>query len=331
MTKISFILICALLFSAGCQFSGKEKKPASQQASPAPLKMMPFSGDSAYAYVVRQLAFGPRVMNTPAHEKCEAYLVKVLKSFTPDVILQKGTVKAYDGTPLKFTNITASFGPAGNNRIILASHWDSRPFADHDPIPANRRKPIEGANDGASGVGILLEIARQLHETPPPQGVDLVLFDAEDYGPPQDEEIAENAEDYWGLGSQYWANNPPRPDYYARYGILLDMVGAPDATFLMEGYSVDYASDVLRHVWDIANRAGFGGYFRYTRGGYITDDHLPVNRIRRIPMIDIIHLDQDSPTGFYPYWHTTGDNLSQIDKTTLDVVGKTLMAVIFNQ
>jgi glutaminyl-peptide cyclotransferase len=329
MKKISAIFVIILIISSGCNFSGKEKKPQ-QQAEQKPLKMMAFSGDSAYRYVAEQLAFGPRVMNTKAHDKCEKFLAAKLGSYTKDLTLQKGTVTAFNGTPLKLTNIIASFGPAGANRIILASHWDSRPFADHDKDPAKRRKPIDGANDGASGVGILLEIARQLSINPPPVGVDLILFDAEDYGPPQDDGISGDTEIFWGQGAQYWSNTPHKPGYNASYGILLDMVGAPNATFLMEGYSVDYANDVLHRVWDIGNRAGYGAYFRYDRGGYITDDHLPVNRVRRIPMIDLIHLDRDSDTGFYPFWHTTGDNLSQIDKTTLEVVGKTLMAVIFN-
>ena len=179
-------------------------------------------------------------------------------------------------------------------------------------------------------MGVLLEVARQLSLKNPSVGVDIVLFDAEDYGPPMDLRSQENTQEAWGLGSQYWSKHPHKNGYTARFGILLDMVGAKNATFLMEGQSLNYAPDVVRNVWDIANQLGYSAYFIYTRGGDITDDHIYVNQNMNIPMIDIIHLDPNSQTGFYPYWHTLGDNLYRIDTTTLDVVGKTLMAVIAN-
>ncbi len=295
------------------------------------IKVPEFNPDSAYFYVVQQLAFGPRVMNSPAHEKCAVFLINKLKSWCQNVTVQKGTVKAYNGTILNFSNIIASFNPGTNNRIFLCSHWDSRPYADHDPDPKNHNKPIDGANDGASGVGILLDIARQISISKPLIGVDIILFDAEDYGPPQDWKSNVNTEDFWGLGSQYWANQPHKANYFAKYGILLDMVGAPNATFLMEGLSMHYAPDIVKLVWETANRIGFSRYFLYDEGGQITDDHVPVNKIRGIPTIDIIHLDRSSETGFYPYWHTTKDNLASIDKNTLNAVGQTLLTVIYNE
>jgi Zn-dependent M28 family amino/carboxypeptidase len=179
-------------------------------------------------------------------------------------------------------------------------------------------------------VGILLEVARQLSLAAPPVGVDIILFDAEDYGPPEDLKRP-NSEDFWGQGAQYWAKSPHKPDYSARYGILLDMVGAKNATFLMEGISMDYASDIVKNVWTTAGRIGYSSSFINERGGYITDDHVPINRIRNIPTIDIIHLDRDSETGFYPYWHTTGDTFDKIDKNTLKVVGQTLLTVIYEE
>jgi glutaminyl-peptide cyclotransferase len=327
--KNRYVIILTLLILAACNNQGGEKKQQ-KQVQQQQLKTMPFSPDSAYKFVADQVAFGPRVVGTKAHAKCADYLILKLKSWSNDVVVQEGSVAAYNGTQLRFKNIIASFGPAGNNRILLAAHWDSRPYADYDPDPANRRKPIDGANDGASGVGVLLEIARQMSTTSPPVGVDIVLFDAEDYGPPQDERADEDTQHYWGLGSQYWATQPHRPDYAASFGILLDMVGARNATFLMEGFSMDYASWVVSRVWDIGTRLGYNAYFIHERAGYITDDHVPVNRILKIPMIDLIHLDQTSRTGFYPYWHTTGDRLDKIDPLTLEVVGRTVMGVVYN-
>ena len=138
----------------------------------------------------------------------------------------------------------------------------------------------------------------------------------EDYGPPEDHPM-ENSDQYWGQGAAYWAANPHKTDYTAKYGILLDMVGAKGATFLMEGVSMQYASDIVKLVWSAGNRAGFSSYFIYENGGYITDDHVPINKVRGIPTIDLIHLDQNSQTGFYPYWHTTGDTFDKIDKADL--------------
>lgn len=329
MKYIIFLYLIIIIAFTACNNQGKEKKQEGQTQKP-PLKVMPFNEDSAYRFVADQVAFGPRVVNTTAHQKCADYLLDRLKAFTPDAQFQNGSAIAYNGTRLNFRNIIASFGPEGNNRILLGAHWDSRPYADYDPDPANHRKPIDGANDGASGVGVLLEIARQLSLNPPPIGVDIVLFDAEDYGPPQDTHTGEDTEAHWGLGSQYWSKNPHKADYYAKFGILLDMVGAANATFLMEGISMEYAPDVVRYVWDIGNRLGYSAYFRYEQGGYITDDHYYVNKYRSIPMIDIIHLDKSTQTGFYKYWHTMGDTMDKIDRTTLKVVGSTVMAVIYN-
>ncbi len=329
--KLNFILALACMLWLSCNRNSRETT-GEKESVPKPVVHIPaFNADSAYSFVKAQLAFGPRVPNTPAHEKCALYLSEKLRGYAEKVISQKGIVKAYTGTPLRFENIIASWRPDSNNRILLCAHWDSRPFADHDPDPANRRKPVDAANDGASGVGVLLEIARQISIQQPSIGIDIILFDVEDYGPPQDHQSAEATEDQWGLGSQYWSKNPHRPNYFAKYGILLDMVGASGATFLMEGISMQYAPDIVKLVWSAAGRSGYSGYFLFEQGMSITDDHLPINQIRNIPTIDIIHLDKNSETGFYPYWHTTKDNLETIDKSTLKVVGQTLMTVIYEE
>jgi hypothetical protein len=325
--KISVLLIIVALFTGSCNNGSRTKTSNNEPVKVEPLKAPPFNADSAYAYVKAQVDFGPRVNNTKAHEKCAVYLIRKMKQFCPDVVIQKGQVKAYNGTMLNFKNIIGSFNPATNDRIFLCSHWDSRPYADHDPDVKKHKTPIDGANDGASGVGILLEIARQLSLSKPSIGVDILFLDAEDYGPP--EEMQDHSEDWWALGSQYWARNPHRVNYTAKYGILLDMVGAPHATFLEEQESMEFAPSVVRNVWNIAARLGYSDYFIPEPGVPITDDHICINKITNIPTIDLIHLVKDS--SFYHTWHTTGDNLKSIDKTTLEVVGKTLMAVIANE
>lgn len=289
-----------------------------------------FNEDSAYGYVGRQLAFGPRVPNSKAHEKCAEWLTGEFKKYAGEVVVQKGQVYAYDKTKLNFKNIIASWKPENNNRVMLCAHWDSRPFADHDPDPSKRKKPVDAANDGASGVGILLEIARQLNIKSPAIGVDIILFDVEDYGPHHDLQVP-NSNEQWGLGSQYWSQNPHKQDYSAKYGILLDMVGGAGATFYQEGVSMEFASDIVRKIWSTASRIGYSSLFLSESGGYITDDHYFVNKIRNLPTIDIIHQDRSTESGFYPYWHTTGDTYDKIDKYTLKAVGQTLLTVIFEE
>jgi hypothetical protein len=331
MRYTAFFITIITLLIAGCNQPAKQNAVNQDSIPAAPKIAVPaFNTDSAYEFCRVQLAFGPRVPNTPAHEKCAAYLTDKMKSYSDQVTVQKGQVYAYNGTALKFQNIIASWNPEAATRILLCAHWDSRPYADHDPDPKNRRKPVDAANDGASGVGILLETARQFRILNPTTGVDILLFDVEDYGPPQDETTG-NSEEFWGQGAQYWANNPHKPGYVAKYGILLDMVGARDATFLMEGVSMDYAADIVKLVWSAGNRIGYSSYFLFEKGGYITDDHVPINKIRGIPTIDIIHLDRNSATGFYPYWHTAGDTFDKLDKNTLKVVGQTLMTVVYEE
>jgi hypothetical protein len=331
MKHLNFFIIILIILTVSCNQPAKQDASKQDTVASGPRVSVPsFDADSAYETVRTQLAFGPRVPSTTPHEKCAAYLSGKLKSFTEHVTVQKGQVYAYNKTALNFKNIIASWKPEVNNRILLCAHWDSRPYADHDPDPKNWRKPVDAANDGASGVGVLMEVARQLSMKAPPIGVDIILFDAEDYGPPQDQTI-DQSDQYWGQGAQYWANNPHKPNYFAKYGILLDMVGARDATFFMEGVSIQYAEDIVKLVWSAGNRIGYSSYFLFEKGGFITDDHVPINTIRNIPTIDLIHLDKKSETGFYPYWHTTGDTFDKIDKNTLKVVGQTLLTVIFEE
>lgn len=283
-----------------------------------------FSADSAFAMIEKQLSFGPRVPNSKAHLACGDFLIERLKQFTPDVIVQPATVMAYTGESLKIRNIMARFNKEKTNRIVFFAHWDTRPFADRDP--AHPKKPVLGADDGASGVAILLELARILALNPPEIGVDLVLFDGEDYGD------AGGKPETYCLGSQYWAKNIPVPGYYAKYGILLDMVGARNARFCKEGWSLKFAPTIVDKVWTTAHTLGFGHYFIMKKIDPITDDHYFVNTLAKIPTIDIINHDPDiHPAGFGSHWHTLNDNIDIIDKNTLLAVGQTLVHIIYSE
>lgn len=290
------------------------------------IKAADFNADTAYFFVHEQVKFGPRVNNTKAHDKCAVWLETTLKRYTPNVIVQNFTAKAYNGTILNCRNIIASFNPKSANRVLLTSHWDSRPYADNDPDTAMHTTPIDGANDGASGVGILLEIARQLKISSSAIGVDILLLDAEDYGAPQD--AGYTGSDDWALGSQYWSRNPHVSGYSARYGILLDMVGAENAIFTMEGTTMYYAPDIAQKIWNIGVAIGYSDYFSSERTNAITDDHVYINQLRQIPTIDIIQHDQATQSGFYKNWHTINDNMSGISKPTLMAVGQTILTAV---
>ena len=288
-----------------------------------------FSSDSAYQYIADQVAFGPRVPNTPAHKACGDYLAKQLERFGAKVYNQSADLIAYDGTILKARNIVGVYNPENKKRVLLCAHWDSRPYADQDK-EQHRHTAIDGANDGASGVGVLLEIARQLQRQSATLGIDLVFFDAEDYGAPDFFDGLHRAE-YWCLGSQYWGRIPHTANYKARFGILLDMVGGKNATFFYEGYSSRTAGKAMKKIWKAAERLGYSRYFIAQEGGEVTDDHVFVNRFRQIPCVDIIDYDPHSDTGFNPTWHTLDDNMEHIDKATLQAVGQTLLEVIYNE
>ena len=319
------ILLTALVFSLSLLTSCHKDKNNQEVTEETPTMKAPdFNADSAFYFVKAQTDFGPRVPNTDAHKQCALFLHDQLAKYCDTVISQHFTATAFDGTKLKSCNVIGSFAPQNPKRIVLASHWDSRPWANADPDEANREKPIDGANDGASGVGVLIELARQLSIKNPSIGVDIVLFDSEDYG-------SDGQSDSWGLGAQYWSRNPHVADYQAAYGILLDMVGASNARFRHEQISIQYARSTVEHVWDIAAQLGFDDVFVQQPSHPITDDHYYVNTIAGIPMIDIIHQDDYTGTGFPSTWHTVNDNINNIDKKTLGIVGKTLLGVIYNE
>lgn len=292
-----------------------------------------FSADSAYVYCQRQCDFGPRTMNSEAHEQCAEWIQQQFERFGCTVSLQKADLKGYDGTVLRSTNIIARAFPERKTRIMLCAHYDSRPWADNDPDENNHHTPVMGANDGASGVAVMMEVARLLQAADSAKiGVDFVCFDAEDYGTPQWYEGESQLEDPWALGAQHWARQfAANPQEGLRFGILLDMVGGEGTTFYQEGKSLELAKQYVDYVWAAASAAGYSSLFSTKAGGYVTDDHVPVNEIAGIPCIDIIpHYPDCQQSSFGPTWHTVSDTMEHISKTTLEAVGQTLIQVIYS-
>ncbi len=326
------LLIVALIAGAAFNFLPSNKAEVSETEEIE--KVQPvgpdFNADSAYIYLQEQCDFGPRTMNSTAHDKCEKWIIQKFEQYGCKVTTQKATLNGYDGTPLRSTNIMASYNPKATTRIMFCAHWDCRPWADNDPDSTNWHKPIIAANDAASGVGVMIELARILKGSGLELGVDFICFDAEDYGTPQWFE-GEDPGDTWALGAQYFANNLPE-GYAPRYGILLDMVGGVGAKFYREGMSMQYAPAIVKKVWNAARQVGYGSYFPKDDGGMITDDHIPVNQTANIPCIDVIPYYPDcAQSSFGPTWHTIADNMDNIDKNTLKAVGQTMVQVLFTE
>lgn len=334
MTRQLIYLFALTLTCGACKEKPKQSNAATNQ--PAMVAAPAFDADSAYAYTDRQVAFGPRVPNTTAHIQTGNYIVAKFKQFGCQVTEQNFVATAWNGKKYNARNIIASINPQAAKRVFISAHWDSRPVADSDSVPANKTKPVPAANDGASGVGVMLELARAIQQakTKPTVGVDFVCFDVEDLGDgdkaTKDYEQESNQVDYLGyaLGSRYWAKHPHKPGYSAYYGILLDMVGGRGATFPKEGYSVQMAPSVVNNVWQTASRLGYSQFFVDAPGGAITDDHIAPNTIAKIPTIDIIQMNEN---GFFPEHHTTQDDMRNIDRGTLKAVGQTLLQVLYNE
>lgn len=325
----TYLLLLAFIGFVACGNGNKTASLPDEETKD--VKAPEFNADSAFAYVKAQCDFGPRTPNSQAHNLCGNWLVNKFKEFGATVYEQTDKVRAWDGSMLDLRNIIASYNPETRKRVIICAHWDSRPWADNDPDEKNHHTPIDGADDGASGVGVMIEIARQLQMKSTEIGIDLICFDLEDYGTPQWYE-GKHDENSWCLGSQYWSHQPHVEGYNARFGILLDMVGNANARFYKEYFSQRMAGNVVSKVWKKAHNSGYGVYFPKEDGGAITDDHIPVNQIARIPCIDIIpEYENCEASSFGPIWHTINDNISNIDKNTLKAVGQVLMEVIYNE
>jgi len=292
-----------------------------------------FNSDSAFLYVQKQVDFGPRVPNTVEHDKCGEWMASELVKYGFDTIVQRGRVLAFNGNVLNMQNIIGQYNKEEKERVMFCAHWDTRPFADRDT--ENKNVPIDGANDGASGVGVLLEVARQISVQNPRLGVDIIFFDAEDYGAVQVTESMQDLSsmtDTWCLGSQYWCKNPPIPNYKPKYGVLLDMVGAEDAIFPKDAVSRHYAGGLMNKVWKAAQNMGYGNYFVNQLAGAITDDHTYINEMTNIPVIDVIHYIPNGNYGdFGKFHHTHADNMGIVSKKTLGVVGEVMLHIIYQE
>jgi len=333
--KKYYFIFLALLSLTACD---KCNKPAADTQPVEPTKAISvnppvFSPDSAYAYTQAQVDFGPRNMNSRGHEECAKWLIAKAREFADTVYIQKFDVQGFDGNTLHCTNIIAVINPKATNRILLTSHWDSRPWADQDKV--DRGKPFLSACDGASGAATMLELARDIKSKPQKVGVDLFFNDAEDYGYSSSlqglvQKIDNTSEDTYCLGAQYWSKNPHVPGYKADFGILLDMAAGPNAVFTREGTSAFNAGWVLDKVWGNAATLGYASIFSNQNTSPITDDHVYINQLTKIPTIDIIAYDASSPSGIFPpFWHTHADDMRAIDKNTLNAVGRTLLYTIY--
>lgn len=327
MRNTLFLLLFALMLGSlqGCNNDKQPKKQPQSQMQNKTLNRPAFQADSAYTYIEKQVSFGPRVPGTDAHKQASIWLKKTLSAFTDSTFIQETSATMYSGKTIPVYNIIGQINPTADQRILLAAHWDTRHIADKDEDEALYEKPIDGANDGASGVGVLLEIARQLHQLDITKGIDIIFFDAEDLGKPQNS--SSTMQDTWCLGSQYWAQNPHVANYRASYGILLDMVGASDAIFKFEYYAYQKAAPIYTKTWNNAHSLGFSHLFEKKPGGQIIDDHTYVIHYRNFPMINIIDYD-DNKGGFGHFHHTHKDNMNVIDKHTLQAVGETVLATI---
>lgn len=330
---LTSFLIVATIFTLRTHRSESNRFNRADTIALAPVPQ--FNADSAMEYVCIQCAFGPRTPNSQAHEQCADWIVSKFAALGATVEEQRTTLKGYDGTDYACRNIIARVNPDLIDRVVIGAHYDSRLWADHDPNPANHHSPVMAANDGASGVAVMLEMARAIGQLPLSVGVDFVCFDLEDQGRPDwaeeptDDELAERA-DYWCLGSDYWARQMAAQDYQARFGVVLDMVGGRDASFAMERYSKQVAVTLVNMVWHLADQLGYGKYFPISDGGYLMDDHIPMNAIAHIPTIDIVPYCPDARSNFGETWHTTNDTPEHIDPEAMRAVGQTLLQLLYN-
>ncbi len=338
LSRLFSFFIITLLFSGCAEEPEKRNKAKKQsnstqsatQAAFTPVNKPTFIADSAFRYVAEQVDFGPRVPGSKAHAEAVVYFKEKMNGWGWETNIQRGEATTFNGKNIEIKNIIARNDTSNKNRVLLMAHWDSRPFADRDD--SRKNEAIDGANDGASGVGVLMEIARIISQSDlkPNVGLDIIFFDAEDYGQPSSM-MSSQTGDTWCLGSQYWAKNLTAGYTKPKYGILLDMVGANDAVFPKEGVSMQYNPQLVNKVWYLAHKLGYGDYFIQTeaRGG-ITDDHLYVNKIAEIPSIDIIHYNPDKGD-FGAFHHKHSDDISIIDKTTLKVVGDVVLETIYRE
>ncbi len=324
MHRVSIFIFIAIGFI--CCFTSCENEPSNDINAPAAFKKAPtFNEDNAFALIEKQLSFGPRVPGTNAQEQCAQFIIDEIGKSVDTVFVQRTTVtQPISNNTYKCINIVGSYNPNALYRVLILAHWDSRPWADKDD--ERQDEAILAADDGASGVAVMLEMANAIKNGGvelKDVGVDFLFVDVEDAGKTEWTALS------YSLGTQHWVKNLHVPNYKANYGICLDMVGAVGARFPLEAISQQYAGDVQRKVWDIANRLGYSNYFVYDQAGAITDDHAVVNAETGIPTIDIINLQANNDFG--SYHHTHDDDIDIIDKNTLKAVGQSVLQVLYQE
>jgi len=325
---LPIIVMAALM--AGCHSNADKKgKTTTPGIDYTKVEIPNFNADSAYGFVAAQVAFGYRTPGSEGQRRCADYLASQMRRWCDTVIVQDFPTVLWDGTEVRGKNIIATInarkGSPEGQRVLLGAHWDSRLWADHDPDKANHRKSFDGANDGASGVGVLMEMARVISSMPLSIPVDIIFFDVEDQGVPEWADTY--ADDSWCKGSQYWSKHPHIPFYTATYGVLLDMVGTQKPRYTKEQVSRQFASGIMDKVWNVADAIGYGKMFVNQETDPILDDHYYVNRMAGIPMIDIV---QNTPgCSFFEHWHTMGDNMEHVDKNSLKATGDVLLKTLY--
>lgn len=329
------ISACSNTATSQSETPRQESGQSDSKQQPEQLAIPTFNADSAMADLRAQVGLGPRVPGTKAHAAFIERAVAKLKGYGATVDVQRATVNnPLDGSPVAISNIQAAFNLTATNRVMILAHYDTRPWADEDPVESNRNRPIDGANDGASGVAVIMELARLMSQQSPAIGVDLLLVDAEDSGKSAPDgagyDEAVRYEKSWCLGSRYWAENQPGDRVRPRYAILLDMVGGRNANFYREAFSEAHAKHVNDKVWGEAAKMGLTMRFRNDVGGAINDDHLPLLNAG-IPAIDIIEIGHDETGAFNPTWHTLNDNIDNIDPTTIGMVGQLITNIIYKE
>ena len=328
MKRLVLIAAC-LLVLAGCKNNPTDSDTSACPSTPSTdysqVVIPEFSADSAYTYVEKQLSFGNRIPGSNSWERCATWLTAQMGRFCDTVIVQDFRAVLWDGSAVPGKNIIGQLNPKADKRILLAAHWDSRQWADHDPAEANQHKPVPGANDGASGVAVLIEMARIMNAMPPTVGVDFILFDIEDQGGAEWSGIHDETE--WCKGSQHWAANRHMPFASYTYGMLFDMVGTHHPRFTKEGISRYFAPGLTDNLWAAAASLGHSNIFVDENTPEILDDHYFVNNIAHIPTVDIVQ--NSGTTSFFEHWHTVSDDINSVSKETLRIVANVAMKTVY--
>lgn len=292
------------LVAAGCQARAGSDKAAAAQPE--------FDGRTAFTYIEKQMSFGPRIPNTAGHRQTGDWLLTELRARADTVIVQDIRHVLRRGDTLHLRNFFARFRPAATDRVLFLAHWDTRPKADQSDNLGQQQLPVPGANDGASGVAVLLGVADVLKRAPPTLGVDLLFVDGEDYG-----DFADS--NHVLIGSRWFAKHQP-PGYQPLFAVLFDMVGDKDLQIYQEGNSVAFAPEVVQRVWRTAAARGYERNFVPSARHTLTDDHVALQGVG-IHAIDVVDFD-------YPYWHTTGDTIDKVSAASLQIVGDVAVALI---